>query len=165
MAQQVCVECREPERTYRCTIKDGERVQSVRGINHAFEFLCISEISRAAGHKSCRVGTGFSGPCIGQPFEVDVSRPAGDNPGAGRAPAASSEARLDTPVSPPAPGAPPAAPASKPPETLEQLARETVAKSKEQISAADEQMRKAGDAVGGAVRKTWDCVTSLFSRC
>jgi hypothetical protein len=158
-AQGVCVECREPDRNYRCSIKDAERVQGIRGSAKAIEFLCIQEIARANGHQSCRAGTSYAGPCIGQAYDIDLSKAA---PPDG-----------DQATKQPMPGAPdPEAPASVavparkgPPQTLEEVARETVSKSKEQISAADENMKKAGDAVGGAVKKTWNCVASLFSRC
>ena len=57
VAQGVCVDCAEPDRNYRCTVKDAERVQHIRGSNRAVEVLCISEVARAGGHKSCRVNT------------------------------------------------------------------------------------------------------------
>lgn len=158
MAQEICVSCKEPDRGYRCSVKDSEKVKNVRGSRRAIEFLCVSEIARAGGHRSCSVGSNFSGPCIGQDIEVDLAKAAPDG---------QAELGVD-PDRPeggsPAPGARQAAP-SGPPQTLEELARDTMSKSKEQISAADEKMRKAGDAVGGTMKKTWDCLASLFSRC
>lgn len=156
-AQEVCVACKGPDRGYRCAIKEGDRVKQVRGAQRALEFLCLSELSRVGGHESCRLSTGYQGPCIGQLHEIDVSQVAKDAIVIGRPPAAG-EGSAD--------GAAVAAPAKKgPPETLEQLARETVAKSKDQISNADESVRKAGGAVTGAVKQTWECITSLFKRC
>ncbi len=167
VAQGVCVECKGPERGYRCTVKDAERAQQFRGGQRALEFLCISEIARTGGHQSCRVSTGYSGPCIGQPHEIDVTQLGNDNVVGGRpqgvedeAPEALAGAAVG-PANAQAKG-----PVKKgPPETLEELARETVAKSKAQLSNADEGVKKAGSAVGGAVKQTWDCLASLFKRC
>lgn len=158
-AQGVCVDCAEPNRNYRCTVKDGERAQSVRGGGRALEFLCISEIARTGGHQSCRVNTSYSGPCIGQSYEIDLAK------GLPEAIVVGKPAEAEGKGAQPAPAVP-TVPAKKgPPQTLEELAKDTVAKSKEQISAADQSVRKAGDKVGGAMQKTWECLTSLFSRC
>ncbi len=155
-AQNVCVECRDPERSYRCSVKDADKAQNVRGIGRALEYVCITEIARAGNHQSCRVSTGYSGPCIGHPHEIDLAKLGAEPP-----------AQNAEQAAPPgqAGAAPQATPVKGPPQTLDELARETFAKSKEQISAADEKMRKAGDAVGGSLKRTWDCVASMFSRC
>ena len=86
VAQNVCVDCKDPERNYRCTIKDSERAQQIRGGNRAIEFLCISEIARLGGHQSCRVSTGFVGPCIGHHHEIDLARPSAAEVVVGRPP-------------------------------------------------------------------------------
>ena len=154
-AQGVCVECQEPDRNYRCTVKDAERVQHIRSSGRALEYLCISDLARAGGHKTCRVNTSYSGPCIGHHHEIDLAKAAPDGVVIGKPPEQEGAAVP-----------PPATPAKKgPPQTLEELARDTMSKSKEQISEADQKVRKAGDAVGGAMKKTWDCLTSLFNRC
>ena len=169
-AQGVCVTCVGPDRNYRCTIKDADKLQQFRGSQRAQEFVCLSELARAGGHQSCRLSTGFQGPCIGQPHEIDMAQigkelgheisrnvtqePSNDT--ASPSTKAAGEPGNKSPVVPERKG---------PPETLEQLARETFQKSKEQISAADEGMKKAGVAVGGAAQKTWNCVVSLFQKC
>ncbi len=151
-------------------------MKQVRGAQRAFEFLCLTELARVGGHESCRVSTGYTGPCIGQPHEIDVSQLPKEPVVVGRPPrdgqGASPEGAAGTPeTAPPQAQAQPQnqpaqVPARKgPPETLEQLARETMAKSKDQISNADESVRKAGGAVTGAVKQTWECLTSLFKRC
>ena len=160
VAQGICVDCQGPDRSYRCTVKDGERAQQFRSGQRALEILCMSEMARFGSHQSCRVNTTYAGPCIGHPLEVDVAKAGADFVAGGKPPeheASVEEAR---------PTAAPASPPKKgPPQTLEELARDTMAKSKEQISAADENFKKAGNAVGGAAQKTWDCVASLFQRC
>lgn len=163
-AQGACVECIGPDRGYNCTVKDGERAQQFRGGQRALELVCLSELARVGGHEICRLRTGYSGPCIGQPHEVDVSQIGKDAIVVGK-PAKAENAAAGSP--PPAVAAQPAPAPAKggPPETLEQLARQTMTKSKEQLSNADETVRKAGGAVGGAAKQTWDCITSLFKRC
>lgn len=158
-AQTLCVECRAPDRTYSCSVKDGERAANIRGASKALEFLCISEIARKGKHDVCRAGTAYAGPCIGEPFEIDVARLGTEVPAAAASPVegGSGKPGAEAPLAKPS--------AAQPPKTLEELARATVAKSKEQISAADQGVRKAGDAVGGTLKKSWDCVVSLFSRC
>ena len=167
MAQGVCVECKGPDRGYRCTVKDAERAQQFRGGQRALEFLCMSEIARVGGHQICRVSTAYSGPCIGQPHEIDMAqlgkdgviggKPPGMEDGTAMAPGGMAIAPVDAQAKGSA--------KKGPPETLEELARETVSKSKAQLSNADEGVRKAGSAVGGAVKQTWECLASLFKRC
>ena len=154
-AQSVCVDCANPGRTYSCTVKNSERVAGIRNSGRALEFVCISELARMGGHETCRVSTAYAGPCIGQPQEIDMAKVGSDAVVIGKP--------SDQPGG--APGAPVVPVRKGPPQTLEELARETMSKSKEQIAETDEKLRKAGDAVGGAVKKTWDCLTSLFNRC
>ena len=158
LGQDVCVECKGPDRSYRCAIKDSQKAQSIRGASRAIEFVCITEIARSGGHESCRVNTTYAGPCIGQPHEIDLAKVGNET----AVPAKHEPDAVETAPVPPQP-APPAV--KGPPQTLEELSRETMTKSKEQFSAADHKMRKAGDAVGDSLKKTWDCMSSLFSRC
>jgi hypothetical protein len=156
-SQSLCVECQGPDRSYSCSIKDGEKVQAFRSGKRAREFLCISETARTGGHQSCRITTSYSGPCMGQPFEIDLAKLGGDAVVIGPGISGTGQPGGAQPQSSP--------PTKEPPQTLEELARQTMAKSKEQMSEADKGVKKAGDAVGGAVKKTWDCMTSLFQRC
>lgn len=154
LAQELCIECAGPDVTYRCSVKDSERVAHIRGSGKALEFVCISELARAGGHKSCKVGTGYSGPCIGQPRTIDLSK-SGDDviTVTGRpAPAPGDQAAGQ----PPPEGDAAAQQKKGPPQTLVELARE---------SGADESMKKAGQAVGGALKKSWSCLSSLFTDC
>ncbi len=173
LAQSLCVECQAPDRSYSCSIKDSDKIQAVRGGQRAQEYLCISELARIGGHQACRITTSYAGPCMGQTFEIDIAKIGSDSVVIGRPPAeggtGAGPGAVPGPEQKGEPGGgqlPKATPVKKgPPQTLEELARETVAKSKEQIGAADQSVKKAGDAVGGAFKKTWDCMTSLFQRC
>lgn len=161
----ICVQCLGPDVTYRCEVKDSHRVERIRGSSRALEFVCITELAKAGNHQSCRAGSNFSGPCIGEPRLIDLSK-SGDAVVIG-----------GNPEGPPAAGggvqAPEGAKTSErtgtrpdgPPQTLEELARVTVSKSKKQISEADEKMQEASGAVGKALKKSWACLSSLFTDC
>jgi hypothetical protein len=161
----VCVQCRGPDVTYRCEVKDSHRVERIRGSPRALEFVCITELAKAGKHQSCRAGSNFSGPCIGEPRLIDLSK-SGDAVVIG-----------SNPAGPPAAvggvQAPDVATTSErtsvkpdgPPQTLEELARVTVSKSKKQIAEADEKMQEASGAVGKALKKSWACLSSLFTDC
>jgi hypothetical protein len=68
---------------------------------------------------------------------------------------------------PPATAQPAAEPA--PPNTVEELAKQTVQSSQEGIKQAGKAVtdtaQSAGNAVGNAMKKTWNCVSSFFGNC
>jgi hypothetical protein len=159
--------CTTPSATYRCAIEGTERVAQYRGSSRVIQYLCITELAKIGGHASCSVGRNTGAACIG---ELKVLR-------ADEALAAAEAVVRDgnPPPGPPQtePGPPPG---SGPPRTLEELARRTVEQSgdqfqnagktvKDSAKSAGQQIEKAGDAVGGAVKKTWTCLTSLFTNC
>jgi hypothetical protein len=158
----VCVQCSGPEATYRCAVKDSEQVNRIRGSSRAIEFVCITELAKAGGHQSCRAGNNFSGPCIGEQRLIDLAA-SGDGVVVGGTRAGGPAAGSVT-----QPGDIPKAAGPKsvgPPQTLEELARITVSKSKKQIAEADEKVQEAGSAVGKALKKSWACLSSLFTDC
>lgn len=106
---------------------------------------CMSSIAREGGHESCAIRRGTTS-CEGREHVI-----AGDDE-APKPPRTASKGE--------APPAETRAPEkeSDEPKTVKELA-ERAAKG------SGEQLRKAGDAVGKASRRTWDCVTSLFSAC
>ena len=164
-AQEACVECSSPAATYKCSVKDAQKLGSSRNLERALEYVCITELAKAGRHESCRVTREFAGPCIGQARLLDLSKQSDQSavvPEAGS-------------TSVPQPAAQqPAGP--QPPRTLEELARETVAKSKQQMTENDQKLKdaaksagneieKAGTAVGDAVKKTFGCLVTLFTKC
>jgi hypothetical protein len=159
----VCVQCSGPEATYRCAVKDSQHVNRIRGSSRALEFVCITELAKAGGHQSCRAGNSFAGPCIGEERLIDLAA-SGDGAvaGGGRAGGAPAETGAPPQNSPRATGG---KSDHKPPQTLEELARITVSKSKKQIAEADEKVQEAGSAVGKALKKSWACLSSLFTEC
>lgn len=139
--RELCVVCSGPDAVYRC------RAPQERGeIAPPAPLVCMTSIAEKGGHERCAVRRGTS-TCEGQ--EHVLSGDQGE---------ASTKPRTVLKVEEPAsePRAPEAGPGE--PKTVKELA-ERAAKG------SGEQLRKAGDAVGKATRRTWDCVTSLFSAC
>jgi hypothetical protein len=166
-AAETCVVCTTPPATYRCTIEGAERVAQFRGSDRVLQYVCITELAKLGGHASCSVGRKSADICTG---ELKVLQ-AGDA-------LAAAESAIGEPG--PRPGlaqsAQPGPPADGPPRTLEELARKSVEQSADQLQSAGktvkdtaktagQQIEKAGDAVGGAVKKTWTCLASLFTNC
>lgn len=145
-AQDVCVTCAGPDRTYRCQIAGADGAAPVKHADKVAQFVCISELARKGGHSSCKVKRdGFSG-CLG---DLEVLKAGGAQP---VAPGVAGS------VSPPTTDQGAVKPAEGPPKTMVELAKRTGEASKEQLD-------KTGAAVGGAMKKTWDCVSSFFTTC
>jgi hypothetical protein len=147
-AQEICIVCEDPRSTYRCAAQDAPtRPGDVR-----LGLVCITELAKTGGHSSCSVSRKQSGHCEGILKTVSV--------GGGEVPAVLGKPAASPPG--PGPGAsqpvPEAKPKTGPPETVAELAKRTAEGSKEQL-------KKAGDGVSGAAKKTWRCLTSLFKEC
>ena len=163
-AAELCVVCAEPAMAYRCALEGDTTAGSVPS---GLQLLCIKELATRGGHKRCSVDRAHAvETCTGA--LVTLARPA-DLP---------ARQVIAPTVAAPAPAAPnPATPATDaPPATVEALAKETAeqskkdwdasqAKLKETTAAAGQTIEKTGNAVGSAVKKSWDCIASLFARC
>ena len=170
---------------YACGI-EGLAADAPANARH--QLLCIKELAKAGGHESCQVPRSAPKPCPGtakmvkagaEPSQAATAAPKAD-PAADTAPVAAtdpvaaagadasgnssehqkSEAEtnaepLDEPVAPP--------------RTVEEMAKRSLAASKKSMDDAGEAIKqssdKAGSSVASAAKKTWDCVTSLFSDC
>lgn len=167
-AQEFCVTCAAPEASYRCLI-GGEAPMAARSSRG--QFLCITELAKAGGHASCSATRGQATPCPGETRTVMFT--VGD-PGA--SPLEPTPAVVPPPVAPLAPGKdiapvplpPPGQPqppahgpetTAAPPEQPKPNAVENFAKK------TGEAVTETGEAVGSAMKKTWDCVASLFGDC
>jgi hypothetical protein len=168
-AAEMCVTCADPPALYRCALADETGAANVPG----FQLLCIKELAARGGHKSCTVDrTRATAPCDA-PL-VTVALP----PGLPTAiPPSPQGAAATVPPAALATGEPqPATPANGPPDTVEALAKTAAEQSKkdwdktqstvkETTQAAGQELKKAGSAVGNAVKDTWTCLTTLFARC
>jgi hypothetical protein len=165
-AQEYCVTCTAPPAIYRCTIANeaGTAAPPSRG-----QLLCITELAKTGNHASCSVGRTAAEPCLGEPrtvmftsaAEAELPPIGGQQPG----PAEPESPALADGEPPPADEAP----ADAPPQTVEELAKQTVEASGKGLKKAGEAVsdgaKSTGEAVGNAVSKTWKCMTSLFSDC
>ena len=147
-AQEYCVACSEPPGLYRCIIEGAKP-----GGAQSLQMFCVTAMTRQGRHSKCAIKGGTVFDCDGQVKRVPWS--------------AQSEA-LPAPVQ--EAGKPPASSDPKqPPQTVEEMAKRATDKTAEQIQSADakakEKVRTLGDNIGDATKKTWRCVTSLFTRC
>jgi hypothetical protein len=142
-AQEYCVVCTTPDAKYRCSI--GGEPNIAAGASRG-QLLCITELARTGGHASCSVGRNTGEPCDGQPRTVMFPET-----GAPAAPVVEVE-----PVPPPQ-GAPPAAP-------LPLAPHETPGEA-QPPAAPPPPSEGNGNAFGNAMKKSWDCLSSLFSDC
>lgn len=152
VADDVCVACTEPARTYRCRVAEAEGRPAFKGAGKLAQVVCIAELAKRGGHAACSVRRDGLSSCLGDVAVVDASALA-----AIAAPAAG-------PAQPPVDGADVATAAptkpktDAPPATVVELAKRTGEASKRQFETA-------GETVGGAMKKTWRCISSLFSGC
>jgi hypothetical protein len=165
LAQEFCVTCSSPEASYRCLI-GGEASMASRSSRG--QFLCITELAKAGGHASCSATRGQATPCPGEtrtvmfsvgdpeasPLETTATPPP-------VAPLAPGKDIAPVPLPPPGPEQPPAqapqtteAAEAPKPNAVEKFAKKT-----------GEAVTETGEAVGSAMKKTWDCVASLFGNC
>lgn len=167
-AEELCVVCNDPPATYRCDQGNGPAT------GPGLQLSCIKQLAQRGGHQSCTIDRTRAGaPCNGLLVTLDPA--AADTAPAPVAIAPSSGSNA-TPAQTALPAPIPAQPKDAPPATVEALAKQTAeqsqkeweetnAKVKETTQAAGQNLKKAGGAVGEAVKKSWDCVVSLFSAC
>jgi hypothetical protein len=165
-AQEYCVSCSEPDALYRCII-EGARPAS----GTPLQMLCVTKMAELGRHGACSINRVTVLECNGR--VVRVAMPA---PPAPPAPAIVAPATPPPPpptaaiapappaplapavVPPPEPPPPPPAEAPKSPDTL-------VGVIKQAGKASKDTLQSTGRAIGDGAKKTWNCVTSLFSRC
>lgn len=165
IAGEACVTCAEPAAVYRCALEGPDVGQAAEP---GVQLLCITVLAKRGGHKSCSIdSTAAAAPCNGA--LVTLARP----PAGTTVPAASEAAATGGPAGP----APPAsAPSKAPPATVEALAKDAAEQTKkdwektkstvnETASSAGQEIKKAGSTVGAALKNSWDCLASLFSKC
>jgi hypothetical protein len=140
------------------------------------QFLCITELAKAGGHASCSATRGQSTPCPGETRTVMFSLA---DPGAAPLATASPPPLVPVPSSttPLAPGEdlPPVAlppPQAQPAQPTPPVETGSAPPAGEKPNAVEDLAKKTGKAVsdtgkavGNAVKKSWDCVASLFGDC
>jgi len=152
-ADQVCVKCSAPAATYRCELTGADVPSDARRVG----FYCASRIARDEQHSTCAV-VRREEQCAGQrrSYVFDASAPVpgsllGDPEGSSTQPEEARKTR------------------NGPPETVEELTRETARRTGESLERAAketvETTRGIGEHVGDAARATWRCIGSLFDEC
>ena len=142
-AGEVCVTCKGPDASYRCKLEGSGALDPSRVGDRVAQFICVSELARRGGHESCSVRNDGFPTCVGELRAVGLTGPLPDAP---------------PPAQPPAGAAAAETAKSEPPKTMVDLAKRTGEASKAEL-------QKTGKAVEGAVKKTWDCLATLFTQC
>jgi hypothetical protein len=137
-AQEYCVSCTGPDAVYRCII-DNARPSS----GTPLQVLCLTRMSEYGNHASCAVKRVTVLDCDGRIVRITTPPLPGET---------------GTAAGPPAPSPAPEPAEPKKSDTLLGVMKEAGKTSKEQLDSA-------GDAVGKGAKKSWDCVTSFFSKC
>jgi len=158
-AQEFCVSCSGPDALYRCIIEGAQP----RG-GQSLQMLCVTAMAKDGRHATCSVKRGTVFDCDGAvkrvpwaalnlPAQTEATPPQSRAPEAGpKGESAAGASSVAAPASAVNPGPEP------PPQTVLELAKRTNEKTAEQ-------MKKAGDTVKEATKKTWDCMASFFTRC
>jgi hypothetical protein len=135
-AQEYCVSCTEPPALYRCII-EGARP----GGSQPLQMLCITAMAKEGQHGTCSVKGGTVFDCDGQVKRVPWAAYNAPPPGPQERP--QPPATQSTAKDP-----------NQPPQTIEEMAKRANQKSGEQAKA-----------LGDATKKTWRCISSLFTHC
>lgn len=165
VAQEYCVSCSEPDALYRCII-DGARPAS----GTPLQMFCVTKMAELGRHGSCSINRVTVLECNGRTVRVAMPAPAAPPapaivaPAPPPAPPPSTFVPAPPPAAPTPTAAPPPAPAPPPPEAPK--SPDTLVGVIEQAGkASKEKLQSTGRAIGSGAKKTWNCVTSFFSRC
>ena len=146
-AQEYCVACSEPAGLYRRVI-DGAQPRG----GQSLQMLCVTAMAKEGRHATCSVKRGTVFECDGAmkriPWAALETGPQAETP----------QPVVAQPPHKPAPAAAPNPAQDAPPQTMVDLAKQANEKTTEQV-------KKAGESVKQATKKTWDCVFSFFTRC
>lgn len=186
----LCVACNSPDKTYLCSVKKADKIQSFAG-DKALNKICSQVLRRKGPHASCTVIS--QAPCTGEKTtigwsevkqiiagglddaESKVEKPAAKTRDAG--PVKSSNDALPAPAANVAPSSQKSSgpPAVAEPVTQEQTNEASAIKNpKPNDSAAitdkdrpslNDSFKGAGSNFKDAAKKTWDCVSSMFGKC
>lgn len=144
--QEYCVACKEPPAVYRCVIEGAHP-----GGRQPLQALCVEAMTKQGRHAACGVKGGTVFECDGPVRRVPW--------------AAHNAAAKPVGEPPPAPAKAP----DEPPRTVEEMMKRANAKTAEQLKEANEKAKPEAQALGRgfgeATRKTWQCLSSLFTRC
>lgn len=166
-AGDLCIRCTQPDDTYICRIRSGTSGSEGQ------QLFCIMSIAQQYGHGSCAVN--LQNACSGRLVEYDLPQGLPDNTLHDRqAIREESDAEGAKVPSAAVPGA------AREPKTLLEFTQQTAAATKKGIKSVGESTGEAigstgekvegftksiGEGVKQATQKTFNCITSLFTRC
>jgi hypothetical protein len=165
-AEPICVVCSGPDATYRCELAAGSGDPAILSQSDKLaRYVCAVELAKQGGHEKCRARRRTSEPCIGLSRSVSLNGQS--------APPVVSEGQA---TNGDGTGGTAQDGSEGPPKTMLELAKRTAGASEEQIkkaqdavknsaNSAGEKLERAGEAMGGAVKKSWNCLASLFKEC
>ena len=160
-AQEYCVACTGPNAVYRCVIEGAQP-----GGSQPLQMMCITAMARQGGHATCGIKRGTVFDCDGAVKRIPWSALS---PPAQPQPAAPGKQSAVQPAPTPGPAADPKSDPDEPPKTVLEMAKRANEKTAEQFQKNNETMKEqakaTGDAFAKATKKTWDCLSSLFTRC
>ena len=140
--QEYCVACTDPPAVYRCIIQDAKP-----GGSQPLQTFCVTAMTKQGRHSKCAIKGGTVFDCDGPVKRVPWSAQGEVLP----------PSEPDKRASTPDP--------NKPPQTVEQMAQRAKEKAASDVNQTTEKARTLGDNIGDATKKTWRCVTSLFTHC
>jgi hypothetical protein len=157
-AQEYCVACTEPNAVYRCVIEGAQP-----GGNQPLQVLCITTMAKQGGHATCGIKRGTVFDCDGPVKRIPWAALNAPPP-----PAPGRQSTVE-PTPPPAPSADEKPQTEEPPKTVLEMAKRANEKTAAQLKQANENMKEqakaTGEAFAKATKKTWECVSSFFTRC
>jgi hypothetical protein len=146
-AQEYCVACTEPRAVYRCVI-EGARP----GGRQPLQMLCLAAMTKEGRHAACSVSAGTVFECDGPVKRVPWAA-----------------YNVGTKAEAPDPAAAAANDPEEPPRTVAEMLARANAKTAEQLRQANENVKSQAQALGRGIddagKKTWKCLSSLFTRC
>jgi hypothetical protein len=153
-AQEFCVTCTDPDAVYRCAIQDGKP-----GGAQPLQLRCVTALAKEGGHATCSIkhGTVFEcdGPLKRIPSSASDSPPPPSQVVTGKSGEASQA------------GQPP--PPQTEPRTVVELAKQASDATSNQMKKAGQSVansaKTAGEVFVDAMKKSWECLSSLFFRC
>ena len=153
-AQEYCVACTEPVAIYRCVI-DGVRPGAVQSL----PMLCQNAMTQHGSHGTCAIRGDITVlDCNGPIKRVAIPLPASPSTN-GAAPV--SAAPADAAAQP----SPAGSQAQGDPKTVVEMLRRAKQQSDRDWAKTGDQIKSNNDKVGGFFKKSWDCLSTLFSRC
>lgn len=163
---EFCVRCMSPEARYRCAPQISDELRRVLPNERVLKFACIKDIAKAYRHEKCSVKETVGEPCDGETVVLNLNELAEQYTrrmpgplrrslsGAGKPATGSPDEKELKPADP-----------NAPPKTVVEMAKRTAETSNKQIEDAGKAVQDAGSFVGGAVEKSWRCLSSLFNDC